>query len=68
MRCSYEPFEIPCPTSLIVTMLPAASENESDSEEAWLRAVASNDSFEFLADPVEDIYTLEDGEPFGDAV
>ena len=44
------------------------SEPESDSEEAWLRAAGSSDAFAFLADPSEDIYTAEDGEPFRDTV
>ncbi len=63
-----EPFQIPAHAALIVTVLPAASELESDTEEAWLRAAASSDALAFLADPAEDIYTVEDGEPFRDAV
>lgn len=43
-------------------------EQPSDTEEAWLRAAASSDAFAFLADPAEDIYTLDDGEPFREAV
>ena len=63
-----EPFQIPAHAALIVTVLPPASEPESDTEEIWLRAAASSDAFAFLADPAEDIYTVEDGEPFRDAV
>ena len=63
-----EPFELPVSAALMVTVLPAASEPEPDSEEVWLRAVASNEAFAFLADPAEDIYSLKDGEPFCDAV
>lgn len=61
-----EPFNLPAHTALMVTVLPAAVEPES--EEAWLRATAASDAFAFLADPVEDIYTVKDGEPFRDAV
>lgn len=61
-----EPFDLPTHASLIVTVLPAASEPES--EEAWLRATAASDAFAFLADPAEDIYTVKDGEPFRDAL
>ena len=39
-----EPFQIPAHAALIVTVLPAASEPESDTEEAWLRATASSDA------------------------
>ncbi len=63
-----EPFDLPAHAPLIVTVLPAASEPESDTEEGWLRATAASDAFAFLADPVEDIYTVADGEPFRDAV
>ena len=57
-----EPYDLPANASLMVTLLPATS--ESASEEAWLAASAKSDAFAFLADPVEDIYTTADGEPF----
>ena len=61
-----EPYNLPANASLMVTLLPSAS--EADSEDFWLRAAASGDAFAFLADPAEDIYTAADGEPFRDAV
>ena len=61
-----EPYDLPAHASLMVTLLPSTS--DADSEDAWLRAAASSDAFAFLADPVEDIYTVADGEPFHDAV
>ena len=61
-----EPYDLPANASLIVTLLPPAS--EADSENAWLRAAACSDAFAFLAEPAEDIYTAADGEPFRDAV
>lgn len=39
---------------------------EEIPERAWLRAAATNPAFDFLDDPVEDIYGPEDGRPFGD--
>ena len=36
------------------------------TEGEWLRAAAKNSAFTFLDDPAEDIYTLDDGEPFHD--
>ena len=33
-------------------------------EGEWLRAAASNPAFNDLTDPAEDIYSLEDGQPF----
>lgn len=35
-------------------------------EKLWNQAIDTNPSFEFLNDSEEDIYTLEDGEPFND--
>jgi hypothetical protein len=64
-----EPYDLPPNASLIVTLLPAAAVGSSatDSEEAWLKATASSDAFQFLADPAEDIYSAQDGEPFQEA-
>jgi hypothetical protein len=36
------------------------------NETEWLKAAASNPAFDFLRDPEQDIYTLEDGRPFRD--
>jgi hypothetical protein len=40
--------------------------SEGLSEEDWLRAAASNPAFLELADPEEDLYSLEDGASFGE--
>ncbi len=41
--------------------------SDEDPEEAeWLRSAANNPAFDFLGDPGEDVYTPEDGRPFGD--
>ena len=61
-----EPYDLPTNAQLMVTVLPSAS--DTDSEEAWLRAASSSDAFKFLDDPAEDIYSLADGKPFRDAV
>ncbi len=41
-------------------------EDTEISEEEWLHAVSKNPAFDFLKDPREDIYTIEDGQPFND--
>ena len=46
----------------VLVLLSAIEEDVSESE--WLATAARNPVFEFLADAAEDIYTLEDGEPF----
>ncbi|HLX61587.1 MAG TPA: hypothetical protein VKX17_09930 [Planctomycetota bacterium] len=62
-----EPYALPRNSALVVTVLPAPAPSDID-EDAWLRAAATSDAFDFLADAAEDIYTLNDGEPFVDAV
>ena len=63
-----EPFDLPVQAPLMVTLLTSPTQSDGDSEEAWLRAAASSDAFAFLANPAEDVYTLEDGEPLDHAV
>ena len=46
---------------------PAHAEPDTDSDAAWLRSAAGSEAFAFLADPAEDIYTVQDGEPFRDS-
>ncbi|GDY22459.1 hypothetical protein LBMAG56_38060 [Verrucomicrobiota bacterium] len=62
-----EPFDLPPHAPLLVMVLPASAETDTDSDQAWLRSAAGSDAFAFLADPAEEIYTVEDGEPFRDA-
>jgi hypothetical protein len=40
------------------------TEADEFSERDWVKAAARSPSFEFLADPKEDIYTVHDGKPF----
>jgi hypothetical protein len=35
-------------------------------ETEWLCAAATNPVFDFLKDPAEDVYSIEDGKPFHD--
>ena len=46
-----------------VILLPEEAEI---GENEWLKAAANNPAFDFLKDPAEDIYTLDDGQPFND--
>ena len=39
-------------------------EEEQFDEATWLRSLSVNPAFDFLKDEVEDIYTVNDGEPF----
>jgi len=57
------PIKVPRRVRLIVLF---ADETDDWNETEWLKAAASNPAFDFLKDPAEDIYTLEDGRPFRD--
>ena len=39
---------------------------EQDEEKLWMDSISKNPAFDFLRDTVEDIYSLQDGEPFND--
>jgi hypothetical protein len=47
----------------VIVLYPKA---EGVEEEDWLRAAASSPAFQGLEAPEEDVYSLEDGEPFHD--
>ncbi len=49
----------------VIVLYPA---DETSDETEWLHAAARNPAFESLADPEEDIYSPDDGEPFLDQV
>ncbi len=38
-------------------------EENPENESTWLYSISKNPAFDFLNDPEEDIYTLNDGEP-----
>ena len=59
---------LPIPGPKRVRVIVLYSDGEEWDENEWLYAAASNPAFSFLGDPEEDIYTLEDGEPFNDEV
>lgn len=52
-----------CRIRVIVLFIDGAEEWD---ETEWLKAATSNPAFDFLNEPAEDTYTLEDGKPFND--
>ncbi len=54
------------PRRVRVIVLYSAEEQSDETE--WLHAAARNPAFESLADPEEDVYSPDDGEPFLDQV
>lgn len=51
-----------------VRLLILMNENEDivDDEKLWLYSVKNNPSFDFLNDPEEDVYSINDGKPVSD--
>ncbi len=45
----------------VIVLFP---EEAAIDEQEWLLAAANNPALDFLRDPEEDIYTLQDGKPF----
>ncbi len=60
-----EALPLPGPMRVRVIVLYPLAEG-AEEEDEWLRAAARNSAFLDLSAPEEDIYSLEDGEPYGD--
>ena len=43
-----------------------AENEETNEEKLWMKSVSNNPAFDFLNDPEEDIYSLNDGKPLHD--
>ncbi|MBU0695380.1 MAG: hypothetical protein KKE39_02485 [Bacteroidetes bacterium] len=40
--------------------------DESEEEQNWATYALKNEAFDFLKEPEEDIYSIQDGKPFND--
>lgn len=61
------PVSGPARVRVIILMPDDSDIDDSDIDEReWLRAASTNPAFDFLNDPAEDVYTLDDGKPFVD--
>lgn len=40
--------------------------SDNDDEKLWMDSITTNPAFDFLKDKSEDIYSINDGEPFDD--
>jgi hypothetical protein len=49
-----------------VLILIEEDSSEKDEETVWMNYISNNPTFDFLNDAAEDIYSLNDGEPFND--
>ncbi|HGJ67617.1 TPA: hypothetical protein ENS27_19830 [bacterium] len=57
---------LPIVESTHIRMLIFISDDSEIDELDWLRSASVNPAFDFLKDPKEDIYTINDGRPFND--
>jgi hypothetical protein len=57
---------LPIEASKRVRVIVLYSTDDDISEKEWLQAATTSSAFDFLDDPAEDIYTLEDGKPLSD--
>ena len=51
----------------VIVLSPLTEITEEWNEVEWLKASLSSSAFEYLRDPEEDIYTIQDGKPFYEA-
>ena len=49
-----------------VLILLEDDSSAQEEEKLWMNSITANPAFHFLSDPVENIYSLNDGEPFND--
>jgi hypothetical protein len=47
-----------------VRIIVLYSSDDGCEEEDWFQSATHNPAFEYLKDPEEDIYSIEDGKPF----
>ena len=50
----------------LLILLNEDDESSNEDEQQWLYSISKNPSFDFLNEPEEDIYSLNDGEPVDD--
>ncbi len=61
-----EDLPIEGPSRVKVIILVTDNNNHDITDKVWLKAMAHNPTFSDLNDPIEDIYTIQDGKPFHD--
>lgn len=58
--------ELPFKENTTVRVIILSVEDDEINEDEWLRAASTSSAFHFLDDPVEDIYSIDDGNPLND--
>lgn len=50
----------------VLILIDDSELTDIEDEKIWLKAISENPSFDFLNDPVEEVYTVNDGDSFDD--
>ena len=58
--------KLPFKENTAVRVIILSLEDEEINEHEWLRAASTSPAFQFLEDPAEDIYSIDDGKPLND--
>lgn len=51
-------------TNQQVRVIVLVPESDDIQDDTWLKSMNTNDAFNFLKEPEEDIYSLSDGKPY----
>lgn len=57
-------YQLDTTNSNVRVLILLEDNSDADEEEVWMDSISKNPAFEFLEDESEDIYSLNDGEPF----
>lgn len=57
---------VPLKEGDVKVIIMYAENEELEEEQLWTRSVSNNPAFDFLKDPREDIYSVNDGKPLDD--
>ena len=58
--------KLPFKENTTVRVIILSEENDEINDNEWLQAASTNSAFSYLDDPVEDIYSIDDGKSFND--
>jgi hypothetical protein len=63
LKLDYQLDRSDSPVRVLILLEEDTAENE---EKLWVDSISKNPAFEFLHDSDEDVYSINDGEPFND--
>lgn len=58
--------KLPFKENTTVRVIILSEENDEINDNEWLHTASTNSAFSYLDDPIEDIYSIDDGKAFND--